>query len=58
MGLYQLYGDIGGSLGPIVGLQLGAFTGYGPIYIGVACTMIIVAVPLYWLVRHERATAK
>jgi MFS family permease len=58
MGLYQLYGDIGGSLGPIVGLQLGAFTGYGPIYVGVACTMIIVAAPLYWLVRHERATAK
>jgi MFS family permease len=57
MGLYQLYGDIGGSLGPIVGLELGAFTGYGPIYVGVACMMIIIVVPLYWLVRRERAAA-
>lgn len=58
MGLYQVYGDIGGSLGPIVGLQLGALTGYGPIYVGVACAMIAVVVPLYWLVRRERAAAK
>jgi MFS family permease len=58
MALYQLYGDVGGSLGPIVGLELGAFTGYGPIYVGVACTMSIVAVPLYWLVRRERTAAK
>lgn len=55
MGIYQVYGDIGGSLGPIVGLQLGAFTGYGPIYIGVACAMVLVTVPLYRLVRRERA---
>jgi MFS family permease len=58
MALYQLYGDIGGSLGPIIGLQLGALTGYGPIYVAVACAMVIVVVPLYWLVRHERRLMK
>lgn len=56
MSLYQVYGDIGGSLGPIVGLQLGAFVGYGPIYIGVACAMLLMTVPLYRLVQHERIT--
>lgn len=55
MGIYQVYGDIGGSLGPIVGLQLGAFAGYGPVYIGVVCAMALVSVPLYRLVRYERA---
>jgi MFS family permease len=57
MGLYQVYGDIGGSIGPIVGLQLGALAGYAPIYVGVACAMVVMAVPLYWLVRHERHMA-
>lgn len=52
MGIYQLYGDVGGSLGPVLGLQLGAFVGYGPIYIGVACAMVLFTVPLYRLVRH------
>ncbi len=55
MGMYQVYGDIGGSLGPIVGLQLGAMVGYGPIYLAVAGAMLAAAIPLYWLVRHERA---
>lgn len=57
MGIYQVYGDIGGSIGPIVGLQVGAFTGYGPIYIGVACAMVLVTAPLYRLVRREKASA-
>ncbi|NII09576.1 MFS transporter [Oleiagrimonas sp. C23AA] len=55
MGLYQVYGDIGGSLGPVVGLQLGAMNGYGPIYLAVAAAMLATALPLYWLVRRERA---
>jgi MFS family permease len=54
MSLYQVYGDIGGSLGPIVGLQCGVLVGYGPIYLGVAAAMLVVAAPLYWLVRQER----
>lgn len=53
MGLYQVYGDIGGSLGPIVGLQLGAVTGYGPIYAGIALAMLAATVPLALLARHE-----
>lgn len=55
VGIYQVYGDIGGSLGPIVGLDLGARIGYAPIYLGIACAMLLVALPLYLLVRHERA---
>jgi len=55
MGLYQVYGDIGGSLGPIVGLQLGAVTGYGAIYAGIAVAMLAATVPLYMLARHEHA---
>ena len=54
-GIYQIYGDIGGSLGPIAGLQLGSVVGYVPIYIALAAAMLLVTVPLYWLVRRERA---
>ncbi|HEX7339651.1 MAG TPA: MFS transporter [Rhodanobacteraceae bacterium] len=54
MGIYQVYSDIGGSIGPILGLQLGAFVGYGPIYIGVACAMVLMIVPLHQLVRREK----
>lgn len=55
MSLYQVYGDVGGSIGPIVGLQLGVLSGYGPIYLAVAVAMVLLAIPLGWLVRHERA---
>jgi MFS family permease len=54
-GLYQVYGDIGGSLGPIVGLQLGVWMGYGTIYLGVALGMLAAAFPLYGLTRRERS---
>lgn len=55
MGIYQVYSDIGGSIGPILGLQLGAFVGYGPIFIGIACAMVLMVLPLYHLARHEHA---
>ncbi len=55
MGLYQVYGDVGGSLGPIVGLEVGTRLGYSPLYLGIAVAMVAVIVPLYWLVRHEPA---
>jgi MFS family permease len=58
MSVYQVYGDIGGSVGPIIGLQLGVLVGYGPIYIGVACAMILITVPLWRLVRRERSQAR
>lgn len=53
--VYQVYGDIGGSAGPIVGLQLGAMFGYGLIYLGVAAALLLAMAPLYWLVRREHA---
>lgn len=53
--LYQVYGDIGGSIGPIVGLQLVVLTGYEPVYLSVAVAMLLLAIPLGWLVRRERA---
>lgn len=56
-GIYQIYGDIGGSAGPIVGLQLGSTVGYEVIYLAVAGAMLLAVAPLYWLARRERATA-
>jgi MFS family permease len=55
MSLYQAYGDLGGSAGPIVGLQVGTVTGYGPIYLAVAAAFVLAAAPLYWVVVKERA---
>lgn len=54
IGLYQVYRDMGGSAGPIVGLAMGARIGYGPVYAAIAGAMVALAVPLYWLARHER----
>lgn len=54
MGLYQVYGDIGGSAGPILGLQLGAWCGFAPVYLGMAAALLLALPPLYALVRRER----
>lgn len=54
MGLYQVYGDVGGSLGPVVGLQVGSAIGYGPVYLGTAAALLASMLPLYLLARHER----
>ncbi|HET8702109.1 MAG TPA: MFS transporter [Nitrococcus sp.] len=53
VGLYQVFGDVGGSVGPIVGLEAGIRLGLLPTYLGVA-VLIAAALPAaLWVRRRE-----
>ena len=45
VGIYQLFGDVGGSLGPIVGLESGLHFGMLPTYLA-AGALLIVSTPV------------
>lgn len=54
---YQVFGDVGGSVGPIVGLQIGTSLGFMPLYTGIG-VLIAATLPLtVWLARRERNRA-
>lgn len=48
VGIYQLFGDVGGSLGPIVGVALVTVLGFAPVYLGVG-GLLLTIVPLLTL---------
>jgi MFS family permease len=54
VGYYQFFGDVGGSLGPILGIELVTGWGFGPTYLAVAA-LLLAEVPLLALLwRAER----
>jgi len=54
VGIYQLFGDIGGTIGPIAGIEIGTKAGLGPLYIIVA-GLIALTIPIaLWLRARER----
>jgi len=54
VGIYQLFGDIGGTVGPIAGIEIGVNLGLAPLYLAVA-VLIALTIPLaLWLRGHER----
>lgn len=54
MGVYQIFGDIGGSLGPILGLDLCMRMGAAPVYVGLATLVFISLGAAVWVWRRER----
>lgn len=56
VGLYQFFGDSGGSLGPILGVQAVMGIGFAPVYFAVAAILALTLPLLYWLWRAERRT--
>lgn len=54
LSIYQWSSDLGGALGPAAGLELGHLLGYGGTYAVVGLAVLGMALPLRWLVRHER----
>ena len=54
VGVYQLFGDVGGSLGPIVGLEAGLHFGMLPTYLGVGALLILSIPVALWAHRRER----
>lgn len=54
VGIYQFFGDIGGSLGPIVGVEVSRYIGYEPVYLGVACLLLVIVGLLFRLRAAEK----
>lgn len=54
VGYYQFFGDVGGSLGPIVGVELVTVLGFTPTYLGVAGLLLLEVPLLVGLWRAER----
>ena len=53
--LYQVFGDVGGSLGPILGLEAGLHFGLQTTYFGVAGLLALGVPPALWIHRREIA---
>lgn len=58
VGLYQVFGDIGGSLGPIIGLQAALDIGLLPLYLAMAVLPLAAEAAAFWLLRSERALCR
>ncbi len=54
VGVYQVFGDVGGSIGPVAGLQAGVGLGLTPTYIALAVLIGAGAVLAVWVRRAER----
>jgi MFS family permease len=54
VGFYQLFGDIGGTIGPIAGIEIGVRAGLGPLYEGVAALLVLAILTALWVRQRER----
>lgn len=52
--VYQIFGDIGGTIGPIVGLEAGVSIGLLPLYLAIAVLPALALVGAFWLRGRER----
>ncbi len=57
VGIYQVFGDIGGSLGPIIGLEAGINLGLTSLYLAIAALTASTITVAVWLRRRENALA-
>lgn len=53
LSVYQWSSDLGGALGPILGLMMGRWVGYGPSYVAVGLLILVMALPLRHLAADE-----
>lgn len=54
VGIYQFFGDIGGTIGPIAGIEIGLHYGTEPLYL-ILAALTVLTLPLgFWIRRHER----
>jgi MFS family permease len=58
VGTYQIFGDIGGSLGPILGLEASLHFGLRTTYLGVAALLILSIPAAWWVCRRETVHRK
>lgn len=53
VGGYQLFGDIGGTIGPIIGIEAAMNVGLEPLYFAIAALPALAIVAALWLRRYE-----
>ncbi|AWN16093.1 MFS transporter [Salinisphaera sp. LB1] len=54
LSVYQWSSDLGGALGPILGLMCGRWVGYGPSYVAVGVLIVVMTLPLRHLAVDEQ----
>ena len=57
VGIYQVFGDIGGSLGPVAGLEAGVRFGLQPTYLGIS-GLIVLSWAVAFVVSHAERKRK
>ena len=57
VGIYQFFGDIGGSIGPIAGVELSRYVGFETVYLGIAGLLLVIVLLLLRLRSAERQLA-
>jgi MFS family permease len=57
VGIYQVFGDVGGSLGPVAGIEAGVRFGLQATYLGVAVLVALGCFVALWVYRGERRLA-
>ncbi len=54
VGVYQFFGDIGGTIGPIAGIEIGTNIGLTPLYLALAAASAIAIPAAVWVLGQER----
>ncbi len=54
VGVYQLFGDIGGTIGPIAGIEAATHIGLMPLYLTIAALPALAILVAVWLHKYER----
>ncbi len=54
VGVYQFFGDVGGTIGPVVGIEAGTNIGLAPLYLAIAVLPALAILFAVWLRSHER----
>lgn len=54
VGVYQFFGDVGGTIGPILGIMMAQAIGLTPLYLGIALIPALSVLAAFWLAGEER----
>lgn len=54
VGVYQFFGDVGGTIGPIAGIEIGVHYGFEPLFLAVAAVMLLGVPAAFWIRHRER----
>jgi MFS family permease len=53
VGIHQVFADIGGTMGPVIGIEAGTHLGVAPLYLSIAAVPALALLAALWLRRRE-----